>query len=152
MHFPLMSSYQRLAIEARDIWLSWNKEIESSSPSDLPAGLTPKDKLLHICGSYFLAEGAKLQNFYAESLDTMKKTAPDFRKMQFVKVNVEQLLLTWVSLAKQLNHYRAIAKMKSVSEKLIRSGLKSIMLLTRSVTATQMVSLISMVVSRSQTR
>lgn len=79
-------SYQDLAIEARDIWLSWNEHIANASPSQLPAGLAPDDKLLFVCGSYFLAEGSELRDFYRDSLDTMERTAPDFRKKQFVRV------------------------------------------------------------------
>ncbi|RJE25190.1 FAD dependent oxidoreductase [Aspergillus sclerotialis] len=79
--------YQELAIKARDIWLSWNQSIEGSSPSDLPAGLSPDDKLLYLCGSYFLAEGSKLREFYGQSLQTMQETAPEYRKMQFVRGN-----------------------------------------------------------------
>ena len=71
---------------ARDFWLSWNKEIAESNLSQLPDGLTPEDKLFYICGSYFLAEGPELPDYYADSLRTMEKTAPEFRKMQFVKV------------------------------------------------------------------
>lgn len=82
----MLHSYQDLAIEARDIWLSWNNKVAESSPSQLPGGLSPDDKLLHECGSFFLAEGAELQDFYRESLDTMEKTAPEFRNMQFVRV------------------------------------------------------------------
>lgn len=58
----------------------------ASSPSELPDGLTPEDKLLHVCGSYFLGEGTVLPEYYKESLAMMEKTAPDFRKMQFLKV------------------------------------------------------------------
>lgn len=79
-------SYQDLAIEARNIWVSWNKKIAQTSPSHLPEGVAPDDKLLYECGSYFIAEGSDLQEFYRESLETMGKTAPEFRKMQFVKV------------------------------------------------------------------
>lgn len=79
-------SYQDLAIEARAIWLSWNKNIEESTSSQLPSGLEPDDKLLHECGNYFLAEGPELCDFYKESLDLMEKTAPDVRKTQFLKV------------------------------------------------------------------
>jgi hypothetical protein len=144
--------YQKLAIEARDIWLSWNKEISESSPADLPAGLSPEDKLLHICGSYFLAEGMKLNDFYSDSLAMMEKTAPDFRKMQFVKVHTPVPLYIWILLANELNYNRATLKKKSVFERLIQSGLTNTMLLTRSMTATRMDSLISMVASQSQTR
>ncbi|KAJ2971409.1 hypothetical protein NQ176_g7703 [Zarea fungicola] len=77
--------YQKLAIEARNIWLEWTERIKTSLPSELPDGLTPEDKLLHVCGSYFLAEGTKLPAYYSDSLATMEKTAPEFRKMQFLK-------------------------------------------------------------------
>ena len=82
----MLRSYQDLAIEVRDLWLSWNKKVAESSPSQLPDGLSPDDKLLYECGSFFLAEGAELRDFYRESLDTMERTAPAFRKMQFVRV------------------------------------------------------------------
>ncbi|KAH6989671.1 FAD dependent oxidoreductase [Ilyonectria sp. MPI-CAGE-AT-0026] len=81
--------YQDLAIEARNVWLSWNNAISGSLPSELPAGLTPDDELLCICGNYFIAEGPQLRDFYAESLKVMEKTAPEFRKMQFIKGNAE---------------------------------------------------------------
>ncbi|KAJ5214943.1 hypothetical protein N7468_010622 [Penicillium chermesinum] len=80
--------YQDLAIEAREIWLSWNTRIKESAAADLPPGLSPEDQLLYLCGSYFLAEGSELRDFYKESLQTMQETAPDFRKMQFVKGDV----------------------------------------------------------------
>lgn len=79
--------YQELAIEAREIWLAWNESIKGSAASDLPAGLSPQDKLLYLCGSYFLAEGSKLRDFYDQSLKTMQETEPEFRKMQFVRVS-----------------------------------------------------------------
>lgn len=78
--------YQDLALKARDIWLSWNQTIRESSPDDLPEGLSPDDKLLYLCGSYFLAEGPNLREFYDQSLRTMQETASGQRKMQFVKV------------------------------------------------------------------
>jgi sarcosine oxidase/L-pipecolate oxidase len=81
-----LRSYQDLAIEARDSWVAWNKAIAEAGASDLPKGLTPEDKVFHNCGTYFLAEGAEMRDYYADSLDNMAKTAPEFRKMQFVKV------------------------------------------------------------------
>lgn len=80
------SRYQSLAIEARDMWLSWNRDVADAEPSSLPPGLATDDKLFLNCGSYFLAEGPSLTDFYAQSLDSMEQTAPSFRKMQFVKV------------------------------------------------------------------
>ncbi|KAL6364493.1 hypothetical protein LRP88_01894 [Fusarium phalaenopsidis] len=85
MAYAERTDYQDLAIEARDFWLSWNKAITEANVSDLPKGLTPEDKLFYICGSYFLAEGPELRDYYADSLKTMEKTAPEFRRMQFVK-------------------------------------------------------------------
>ncbi|KAM6510820.1 hypothetical protein FSOLCH5_011265 [Fusarium solani] len=85
MAYAERTDYQDLAIEARDFWLSWNKAITETKVSDLPEGLTPEDKLFYICGSYFLAEGPELRDYYADSLKTMEKTAPEFRRMQFVK-------------------------------------------------------------------
>ncbi|KAM0415764.1 hypothetical protein ACHAPT_013269 [Fusarium lateritium] len=75
--------------EARDIWLAWNKAIKESNPSELPPGLRPQDQLLYVCGCYFIGEGRELQGENAASLDTMAKSPPDFRKMQFVKNNRE---------------------------------------------------------------
>lgn len=80
-----MYRYQDLAIEARDIWLSWNRRVAGSLPSELPRGLTPEDVLLHECGNYFIAAGSELSAFYKESLDAMERTAPEFRRMQFVR-------------------------------------------------------------------
>ncbi|KAM6509895.1 hypothetical protein FALCPG4_017530 [Fusarium falciforme] len=85
MAYAERTDYQDLAIGARDFWLSWNKAIAEANASDLPEGLTPEDKLFYICGSYFLAEGPELRDYYADSLKTMEKTAPEFRRMQFVK-------------------------------------------------------------------
>ncbi|KAI8654068.1 DAO domain-containing protein [Fusarium sp. Ph1] len=89
MAYAERTDYQDLAIEARDFWLSWNKAITEANVSDLPKGLTPEDKLFYICGSYFLAEGPELRDYYADSLKTMEKTAPEFRRMQFVKGNAQ---------------------------------------------------------------
>ncbi|KAM6529208.1 hypothetical protein FALCPG4_007354 [Fusarium falciforme] len=95
--------YQTLAIEARDMWLAWNKAIKESTPSEFPPGLNPEDQLLYVFGCYFIGQGRELQGENAASLDTMAKTAPDFRKMQFVKNNPddEERLRTidpkWVS-------------------------------------------------------
>lgn len=58
----------------------------SSNASELPDGLAPDDQLFHVCGSYFVAEGTVMQDYYERSLATMAKTAPEFRNMQFVKV------------------------------------------------------------------
>lgn len=48
--------------------------------------MAPDDKLLHICGLYFLVEGQNLCDFYEKSLKTMEKTAPEYRKQEFVRV------------------------------------------------------------------
>ncbi|KIW17035.1 hypothetical protein PV08_04226 [Exophiala spinifera] len=94
--------YQNLAIEARELWLSWNREISESSPSALPPGLTPDDKVLDLCGNFFLAEGQELQKFHKDSLSLMEKLEPECRKLQFVKGDREdeerlrQLHPNWV--------------------------------------------------------
>ncbi|KAI4599317.1 hypothetical protein KJ359_001758 [Pestalotiopsis sp. 9143b] len=77
--------YQDLAIEARDIWLSWNRRIAGSRQSELPQGLSPDDLLLLECGNYFISAGTQLSKFYRDSLDTTERTAPEFRSMQFVR-------------------------------------------------------------------
>ncbi|KAJ6171845.1 hypothetical protein N7470_000912 [Penicillium chermesinum] len=80
---------QDLALEARNIWLQWNKEIRQSSPSELPEPLTPQDQLLHLCGVYHLADGPEMIDRYVENLKIMKDTAPSFRDLQFVKDSPE---------------------------------------------------------------
>ncbi|ORY56985.1 FAD dependent oxidoreductase [Pseudomassariella vexata] len=82
-------NYQSLAIEARDMWLAWDKTIKEVNPASLPQGLTPEDKLFYVCGCYFMGEGLTLEGENKDSLDTMTKTAPDFRKMLFVKNDAE---------------------------------------------------------------
>ena len=82
----MQARYQDMAIEARAIWLSWNKKIQETSPSELPTGLEPDDKLLYECGNYFIGEGSELIEFYDESLRMLGETAPDVRAKQFVKV------------------------------------------------------------------
>ncbi len=84
------SSYQALALEAREIWLAWNQSIKESVASDLPNGLTPEDKLLDLCGNYFLGHGRDLAGFYADSLDMMKKGAASSRDRQFIKVTTKR--------------------------------------------------------------
>ncbi|KAJ0352115.1 hypothetical protein COL154_012655 [Colletotrichum chrysophilum] len=86
--------YQNLALEAKYMWLSWNKAVAETASSDLPPGLSPEDKLLHLCGAYFLAEGSDMRDYYAESLELMSKTTPDHRKMLFVKSSVLWLMFT----------------------------------------------------------
>jgi len=68
------------------MWLQWDKAIQDTPESDLPPGLTHEDKLLNICGCYFLAEGPTLRSFYREGLETAAKETPQWRELQFVKV------------------------------------------------------------------
>ncbi|OJJ31433.1 hypothetical protein ASPWEDRAFT_141671 [Aspergillus wentii DTO 134E9] len=79
------SHNQDLALEARDVWLEWNRAIKESRPSDLPFPLTPEDKLLTLCGVYHLADGKEMIGRYVENLNVMEKTAPSFRDLQFIK-------------------------------------------------------------------
>jgi sarcosine oxidase / L-pipecolate oxidase len=79
--------YQELAYEARDMWLDWDRAIEGTSPALLPHGLTHDDKLINFCGCYYLGEGSELQPHYADSLEMTAKEAPEYRKLQFLKVS-----------------------------------------------------------------
>jgi hypothetical protein len=79
-------SSQDLALEARDIWLEWNRSIKESCVSDLPHPLTPEDELLSLCGVYHLADGPNMIERYVENLRVMEDTAPTFRDLQFIKV------------------------------------------------------------------
>ncbi|CAG8021745.1 unnamed protein product [Penicillium salamii] len=78
---------QDLALEARDIWLEWNRVIRESQPSDLPQPLSPEDELLTLCGVYHLADGPNMIPRYVENLRVMEDTAPSFRDLQFIKNN-----------------------------------------------------------------
>ncbi|CAP98823.1 Pc22g15350 [Penicillium rubens Wisconsin 54-1255] len=80
---------QDLALEARDIWLEWNRAIKESHPSDLPRPLTPEDELLTLCGVYHLADGPTMIPRYVENLRVMEDTAPSFRNLQFIKNNTD---------------------------------------------------------------
>lgn len=71
------------------MWLSWNQAIRESLPVDLPQGLTPEDKLLELCGVYFLSAGTELDAFHRESLDAIDKAHPESRKLHFVKADAE---------------------------------------------------------------
>lgn len=84
-------SSQDLALEARDIWLEWNRSIKESLQSDLPRPLTPQDELLTLCGVYHLADGSDLVGRYVENLHAMEESAPSFRNLQFIKVSVGKI-------------------------------------------------------------
>lgn len=73
-------------MEARDIWLQWNRDIKESRESDLPRPLTPEDELLKLCGVFHLADGPEMIPRYVENLRVMEDTAPSFRDLQFIKV------------------------------------------------------------------
>ena len=38
--------YQKLAFEARNIWVQWNKDLASTSREGLPEALTPETTIL----------------------------------------------------------------------------------------------------------
>ncbi|KAL1734036.1 FAD dependent oxidoreductase-domain-containing protein [Schizophyllum commune] len=42
--------YQKLAFEARDIWVQWNEDLASTPREDLPEALTPEMTIFHECG------------------------------------------------------------------------------------------------------
>ncbi|OQD74928.1 hypothetical protein PENDEC_c009G00674 [Penicillium decumbens] len=80
---------QDLALEARDIWLEWNRAIKEARPSDLPQPLTPEDELLKICGVFHMADGPEMIDLYKRNLRVMEETAPSFRNLQFIKDSPE---------------------------------------------------------------
>ena len=82
----LIISSQDLALEARDIWLEWNRAIKETPASDLPTPLSPEDELLTLCGVYHMADGPEMIDRYVENLRVMADTAPSFRDLQFIKV------------------------------------------------------------------
>lgn len=75
-------------MEARKMWLAWNEDIRSRKQEDLPSCIAPGDKLLDICGVYHLADGRDLLPRYAADLESMKRTAKDFREQQFRKARI----------------------------------------------------------------
>lgn len=85
----VLVSSQDLALEARDIWLEWNRAIKESNTANLPKPLTPEDELLKICGVYHLADGPKMIPRYVDNLKAMEETAPSFRDLQFLKVRID---------------------------------------------------------------
>ncbi|RVX67199.1 hypothetical protein B0A52_08633 [Exophiala mesophila] len=87
--YGIQEHYEELAIEARDVWLAWNEAIRHSPSSQLPAGLTPEDQLLDLCGIFFLAAGETMPDLYKKSLDLMEKRDAASRRRQFVKGNKE---------------------------------------------------------------
>lgn len=123
-----MYSSQDLALEARDIWLEWNRAIKESRPNDLPRPLTPEDELLTVCGVYHMADGAELCDLYKKNLQVMSDTAPSFRDLQFIKVFWEFSRVKFYSTVQSLtiNICRAARRMQSGPNPWARSGKRSI--------------------------
>lgn len=131
----ILRSYQNLAIEVRPAWLEWNQQIARSPPAELPSGLEPDDKLLHECGNCYIAEGPDLHQHFKNSLETMEREAPEYRKTQFLKVCDHLPLGT-----RQLTSGRMIPSRRNVFARLVQNGSKSFMSLISQTTGTRMVS------------
>lgn len=78
-------SYGKMALESRDVWLEWNEQIKKTPANELPAPLTPDDKLFDVCGLYHLSDGKQLFSRYQQYLDSMLEVQPSNRERQFVK-------------------------------------------------------------------
>jgi glycine/D-amino acid oxidase-like deaminating enzyme len=141
--------YQNMAIEARDMWISWNNAIAGSDASALPPGLEPDDKLLHECGCYYVGDGQDMKEYYAESLRSIERTAPHLRKKQFIKV---RSLPRETQEACVLTEKRAIPKTKSRSVLSVARGPRSFMSSTKSMAVTPMASSTQMLALQSLTR
>jgi FAD dependent oxidoreductase. len=81
--------YQRLATEARRIWLDWNAQSASSAPSDLPTGLSPQDRLFEDCGFMRIGLDAELTEFEKTTLEGFEREA--LRATQYVINDVEEV-------------------------------------------------------------
>lgn len=128
-------SSQDLALEAREIWLEWNKTIKESRPEDLPQPLTPEDELLKLCGVYHMADGPELIPRYVENLQAMEQTAPSFRNLQFIKVRCRVYAGQW---GQDCDWYRTRLAKRNVLGILVPNGPGSTIFLTTSRTAARM--------------
>lgn len=81
--------YQRFATEARRIWLDWNAQIASSTPSDLPQGLSPQDRLFEDCGFMRIGLDAELTEFEKTTLEGFEREG--LRDTQYVVNDVEEV-------------------------------------------------------------
>ena len=124
-----MLSSQDLALEARNHWLQWNKDIKESRPSDLPQPLTPEDELLTTCGVYHLADGPGMIDRYVENLQVMEKTAPEFRDLQFIKVRLNKISLEIYIHVFNIG-YRAVPRTRRGPRHWVQNGPRSITFLT----------------------
>ncbi|KAK4496048.1 hypothetical protein PRZ48_013317 [Zasmidium cellare] len=78
--------YQDLAIEARDMWMSWNDQIANTNEADLAKPLMPRDRLLEECGVFYLSSGEdKLDTHSQQSLNTLAQTAASIRRQIYPK-------------------------------------------------------------------
>jgi hypothetical protein len=84
----LLPSSHTLANEARQEWHAWNKFIKSSTAAELPAGITPKSKLLDVCGAYWITSGSQLSDVHKDTLTGLEEQSPEWREKHFVKVIV----------------------------------------------------------------
>ncbi|KUJ13712.1 FAD dependent oxidoreductase [Mollisia scopiformis] len=65
--------YQDLAFSGRPVWLEWNEMISSTSPEDLPQGLTPDTKLFVDCGLLRFSMESELSQYDKDCLEELEK-------------------------------------------------------------------------------
>jgi sarcosine oxidase/L-pipecolate oxidase len=82
--------YQRLAFEASEIWKEWNEELAATTPTSLPQGLSPGDKLWHHSGMLRLSATREYGDFELRTLENMVKDG--LRDQQFMCDNLEGML------------------------------------------------------------
>lgn len=65
--------HQRLAFEAAGLWEQWNEDLSKTPASELPNGLTPRDKLFEQCGYLRLSHDGKLSDHETMTLENLTK-------------------------------------------------------------------------------
>lgn len=67
--------YQKLAFEARDVWVQWNQDLASTPWEELPEALSPKMTLFHECGFVRMPHhpDAPVTNFEKDGMKTLSK-------------------------------------------------------------------------------
>ncbi|KAL1743252.1 FAD dependent oxidoreductase-domain-containing protein [Schizophyllum fasciatum] len=75
--------YQKLAFEARETWVQWNKDLSSTPRGDLPATLSPEMTIFHECGVVRIPHHpqAAVTEFEKEGMKTL---SGDQRAMHYI--------------------------------------------------------------------
>ena len=103
--------YEKLAYKALPIWQAWTKTIHETAADDLPAGLSPSDTLLTLCGVMRLGQGKELSQYYIDILDgCIKQNRRDRVFMlndqgDYARAGTEDKMRPGMSWAKKLHRY-----------------------------------------------